>query len=65
MEAGQTTMSNLIDMKAVAEMISVKPKSIYYIMKSDETFPQPITLSPRIKRWKLEDIQSWIEEKTK
>jgi len=58
-------MTNLVDMKAVAEMISVKPKSIYYIMKSDDTFPQPIVLSPRIKRWKKEDIQTWIEEKSK
>jgi len=57
-------MTNLIDMKAVAEMICVKPKSIYYIMKSDKTFPQPIELSPRIKRWRKEDIQHWIERKS-
>jgi len=64
MEARESVMSNdFIDQKTIADMLSIKPKSIYYIMESDSTFPKPLVLSPRIKRWKKAEVVAWIDSK--
>jgi len=64
MEARESVMSNdFIDQKTIADMLSIKPKSIYYIMESDNTFPKPLVLSPRIKRWKKAEVVAWIDSK--
>ena len=54
---------NLVDHKQIAEMLCVKPKSVYHIINTDSSFPPPIVLSPRIRRWKREVIVEWIENK--
>ena len=64
MEKGTTAQAHdFIDQKGIADMLSVKPKSIYYIMESDNSFPKPIQLSPRIKRWKRDDVVAWLDAK--
>jgi len=64
MEAGTWTMTNeFIDIKDIADMLSIKPKSAYYIIQSDSNFPKPLVLSPRIKRWKKNEVEDWINSK--
>jgi predicted DNA-binding transcriptional regulator AlpA len=64
MEAGAFTMkTDFIDAKAIADMLSIKPKSIQYVMESDERFPKPISFSPRIKRWKRQEVEDWLQKK--
>tara|TARA_Y100000114_G_C11761982_1_gene330327 strand:+ start:3955 stop:4173 length:219 start_codon:yes stop_codon:yes gene_type:complete len=58
-QAGQ----DFIDQKEIADILSVKPKSIYYLMETDNTFPKPLVLSPRIRRWKKQDVLDWINSK--
>lgn len=56
-------MDDLIDVKAVASILCVKPKSVYYISTSDDTFPKPIVLAPRIRRWHKQEVVKWMHEK--
>lgn len=64
MEAGVFTMNNdFIDMKEIAAMLSIKPKSVYYITQSDTSFPRPLVISPRIKRWRKQEVVNWIESR--
>jgi predicted DNA-binding transcriptional regulator AlpA len=64
MEAGALTMNNeFIDAKAIADMLSIKPKSIVYVMESDDKFPRPVVLSPRIKRWRKQEVEDWLKQK--
>ena len=64
METGARTMtSEFIDLKGIAEMLSIKPKSVYYIIQSDSNFPKPLVISPRIKRWKKNEVEEWINSK--
>ena len=62
MEANLTDQ-DFIDQKEIAEILSVKPKSIYYLMEADASFPKPLVLSPRIRRWKKKDVIDWINSK--
>jgi len=61
MEAGARTMSNdFIDIKEIAEMLSIKPKSVNYVIQSNGSFPNALVLSARIKRWKRQEVEEWI-----
>ncbi|WP_379862581.1 helix-turn-helix transcriptional regulator [Mameliella alba] len=33
-------------------------------MKSDPTFPKPVTLTPGCTRWKLADLEAWEAAKS-
>ena len=57
------TDQDFIDQKEIAEILSVKPNSIYYLMETDASFPKPLVLSPRIRRWKKKDVIDWINSK--
>ena len=50
--------------KEAAKMLTITTKQLHYIMETDETFPKPIFLSKRIKRWKKDDISGWLDSKT-
>jgi predicted DNA-binding transcriptional regulator AlpA len=64
MEAGQGLNSqDFIDKKAIAEMLSVKPKAMDYLIQKDNTFPKPLVLSPRMRRWKRQEVVDWINSK--
>jgi|TARA_E500000318_G_scaffold101928_1_gene105819 predicted DNA-binding transcriptional regulator AlpA len=64
METGVTGMNNdFINQKEVAEMLSIRPRTINKMIKTDETFPKPLVISQRIKRWRREDILGWIKNK--
>jgi predicted DNA-binding transcriptional regulator AlpA len=64
MEAGSSIVSSeFIGQQEVAEMLAIRPRLINQILKTDESFPKPLVVSKRIKRWKKDDIVGWINSK--
>jgi predicted DNA-binding transcriptional regulator AlpA len=64
MEAGSSIVSSeFIGQQEVADMLSIRPRLINQILKTDESFPKPLVVSKRIKRWKRDDIVGWINSK--
>jgi predicted DNA-binding transcriptional regulator AlpA len=64
MEAGSSIVSSeFIGQQEVADMLSIRPRLINQILKTDESFPKPLVVSKRVKRWKRDDIVGWINSK--
>jgi predicted DNA-binding transcriptional regulator AlpA len=64
MEAGSSIVgSEFIGQQEVADMLAIRPRLINKILKTDESFPKPLVLSERVKRWKRDDIVRWINSK--
>lgn len=64
MEAGSSIIgSEFIGQQEVADMLSIRPRLINQILKTDESFPKPLVVSKRVKRWKRDDIVGWINSK--
>ncbi len=53
-------LDRLLKLKEVEEMIGFKKDFIYLRIKKQQ-FPKPIIFD-RASRWKLSDIQRWINE---
>lgn len=47
----------------VSARYGVNRASIWRWLKTDPTFPKPISLSPGCTRWKLADLERWEAEK--
>jgi len=45
--------------KSVAERYGVTRTTPWRWLKSDPSFPKPVTLSPGCSRWKLADLEAW------
>jgi prophage regulatory protein len=45
--------------KQVAARYSVTRPTVWRWLKTDPTFPKPISLSPGCTRWKLAEIEAW------
>lgn len=45
--------------KAIAERYGVTRPTVWRWLKTDPTFPKPISLSPGCTRWKLQEIEAW------
>lgn len=45
--------------KAIAERYGVTRPTVWRWLKTDTTFPKPISLSPGCTRWKLDEIEAW------
>jgi len=56
-------MNEFIDRKEVADLLSIHHRLIEKIMKADETFPKPIVISKRVRRWRYSDIMKWANSK--
>lgn len=56
----------LLDAAQVAEMLSLNKKTFYHLMKTGamETFPKPIKFGERLNRWKRDEVESWVSQKT-
>ena len=65
METGIRKMSNdFIGQRDVANILSLKNhRLVEKILKNAETFPRPISLSQRVKRWRQDDIMKWVNSK--
>ncbi len=60
MNPSEKPLDRLLKLKEVEEMIGFKKDFIYLHIKKQQ-FPKPITFD-RASRWKLSDIQRWINE---
>ena len=49
---------------AVAKRIGLSRSTIYKLMACDASFPPAIRLLPKSPRWRVEDIDRWVETKT-
>jgi predicted DNA-binding transcriptional regulator AlpA len=56
--------TKLIDIHILSEMMMVTPKTLRKIIKEDTTFPNAISLGPRLTRWRQADVMAWIESKS-
>jgi predicted DNA-binding transcriptional regulator AlpA len=54
-----------IDRQTLSELLFIEPKSVYYLMESDNTFPKPLSISKRIKRWNRQEVLEWRDNKIK
>jgi len=63
MEKADVKEKLLLQVNDIAAMLAIHPKTMYSIIQKDETFPKPITFGPRMRRWRVEDIKSWIQSK--
>ena len=45
--------------KQVAARYNVTRPTVWRWLKTDPSFPKPISLSPGCTRWRLDEIESW------
>jgi prophage regulatory protein len=57
-------MSKLMRLPEVVRLTGI-PRSSVYSMVSKNLFPRPIKLSERSSAWRLDELQVWIEARTK
>lgn len=43
----------------IAGRYSVSRQTVWRWLKTDRTFPKPISLSPGCTRWRLDEIEAW------
>ena len=43
----------------LADRYSVVRQTVWRWLKTDPTFPKPVSLSPGCTRWRLADIEAW------
>tara|TARA_R100000541_G_C1886868_1_gene83098 strand:+ start:364 stop:594 length:231 start_codon:yes stop_codon:yes gene_type:complete len=53
----------LMDIHAVANMMSLGHQSARKLIRISEDFPKAIILGERIRRWKQNEIIDWMETK--
>lgn len=63
LKAAHGGMALLIDIREVASLCNVSPRSIWS-WADDRKFPQPIKLG-RLRRWSVIDVQNWIAEQSR
>jgi predicted DNA-binding transcriptional regulator AlpA len=51
----------MLGIQEVCDYLNVHPKTIKTLLEGDRNFPKPIVLGPKMKRWKKEEIVSWVE----
>jgi predicted DNA-binding transcriptional regulator AlpA len=57
------TEAQLLRINDVARLTTLS-KSCINLWVSDNKFPEPITLCPTVKVWRLKDIVNWIHEQS-
>jgi prophage regulatory protein len=50
----------LLRIRQVEDLIGLKKSSIYNMISAGE-FPRPVSVGPRVKCWRAEDIAAWID----
>lgn len=55
-------MTELLDTKAIADLLKISHRQARDRLVKSTTFPRPaLALSQKIKRWSRQDVESWIE----
>lgn len=52
-----------MNVDAVAAKLSVSVELVWKLVRTDDTFPKPVTLSKRATRWIEGDIEDWVNTK--
>jgi prophage regulatory protein len=52
----------LVSVKQAGQMIDTHPTTIWRWVKMG-LFPKPLKIGPSCTRWRLEDLEAWIEKK--
>lgn len=55
-----TSEARLIRIEEVQDRLGVCRTTVYSLLKRDDTFPRPLHIG-RALRWRLSDIEGWIE----
>jgi predicted DNA-binding transcriptional regulator AlpA len=52
----------LLNPAEVSAMLKISRKTFEYFLRKEDnmSFPKPITFGPRMRRWRLSDIEEWI-----
>jgi excisionase family DNA binding protein len=53
----------MIDVREVAEILSISTRSVWRLVASGE-LPQPIRFGRNV-RWRLADVEAWIDARAK
>lgn len=56
------TMPELLSRKQVEEITGYSRAHLYAEMRQGR-FPEPLKLSPRVVRWRSEEVAAWIESR--
>lgn len=51
----------MVDVKEAAAMLSIGESTVWKKVKEDPSFPQPVRLSPKCTRFKVDDIRKWVK----
>ncbi|MCA8901245.1 MAG: AlpA family phage regulatory protein [Hyphomonas sp.] len=51
----------LIPMKQLCDRCGICPSTAYKLRRTDSEFPQPVMLGQRLVRYKLSDVERYIE----
>lgn len=51
----------MVDVKEAAAMLSIGESTVWKKVKEDPSFPQPVRLSPKYTRFKVDDIRKWVK----
>lgn len=57
------TATLYLSVRQVSERFGVNRASIWRWLKTDPTFPKPLSLTPGTSRWRLSELEEW--ERTK
>lgn len=50
-----------VSVKGAAEMVGVHPRTVWALVAKG-VFPKPIKLSPGCTRWRVADLEAWLEK---
>lgn len=54
-------LKGLLKLKHVIVATGLSKSSVYALLK-DKKFPEPVRLGARCTRWRMADIQAWIDQ---
>lgn len=55
-------MTDLLRLPAILQRTKISRSQIYFLMKQGD-FPKPIRVGKRAVRWRITDIENWIESR--
>jgi predicted DNA-binding transcriptional regulator AlpA len=49
--------------KQVCTLLNISRTTLHNKLKNDDSFPRSVAITPGKKRWKVREVESWINEK--
>jgi predicted DNA-binding transcriptional regulator AlpA len=56
---------NLMTPDEVAELLRIERRAFMRSIAKQPDFPAPVRLGPRILRWKFDEVQLWLDRRTR